>query len=1425
MPDQTDPDVQSIYDELNKRGVFTSDSDAQAIGHELRARGVVSDATQGGLIKPAPSQASISKPFSPTSGNTLPPPSQAQLQKQFASSKASNAPITTQTLPMQGKPSGKATPMASPEATAAFQKQYQDQLAGNAFYTKSQLDALPNDFLGTLKRTLSGMVTPENMLIGGAMAAAPALGPVGVAAERAAGVYFGAQGVAQGIQTGQKYGVGAGLGAALPFILPAALGKAGEMVRGKGLPAPEGQSAPAAVPQTRPIVPAEQGTSRPPFVGTPTAETAPPVPEFQPTHTIDDVPVVKVAGTKKNTYVDEQSKLVIPTKAKPAIPMPAQSIPVPPPIEPVLNEAAATAKAPDTTAPPQAPPASPQQTDGSPAARPTGEPLPPESAAAIERIKAGLAAKQTPAPATPSLPSVGDTIDAEVGFHGGRRGGVVTRLQKDPTTGDMVPIIKTASGGEEPLAEWHVSGRVVTPATVETSPQTPASTPASGLGDLGKMASGISDNMHAALWEKIQSGDTIEAGKPSGMLQAAAKIRSAGGLQTPEDAKSFATAWGTEVSGKTGDEFQQSARSVASRFVPAVETPTVAKTAPVTGEPTNVQPETVGRDNEVTQRGTADTVAHGETATAAGKPAEMGAETDRGTQSAAKTSEATKAETPEAKSTGIAQRVHDTRTPGEILPGQGASPEQMINRGRELIKNGVDPEAHMQMMESRGKAFSGDDIAILRAEHERLSKLTDRASDASHAAPLDMKLRNAYQDAKQAETDWAKRIKPFSTEAHKIFVAHQGETDTDTGSFTSIQRAFEDRAGRSMTKAEESQAATHADKVKGLETNVSDLQAKLDAAMKQAAEVKTAPKMRTETNKSNKISLPSDPAELRKALAEMRAKGGLFNSGKGIIEVKPGAKTGAVNFGSKPEFIPEVARAIWSHAKENYIDKGVDFDTTVNGVAADLGLSHEEVKTVFAQNKTIRDVTDDMYRAMSARRSAVNQAKMWIDSSNKSPAAKTWQTVTNLPRGIAVFGHGSVGMVTHAGPNMFRPSAWSTYWPGVINQFKYWDPLHPINGGITHEQAMLRLEKDPNFTTWERNGLKINPNKIYDNYQVYGKYIGAAGRAGNRGFDALKTFRLEYAKKLWEGLPESDKQLPGMQALVAEWVNHASGVGSLDHGKMASIANEVLFAGSLEASRWARVLGDPAKTITTGVKSIASKAGVAQAPSPAEVAIAKFRIRQAVGLAAVYAGALGANNGLLVSTNQKDRINFLHPTQSDWLRFKWNGKTFDPTGNLNGPIRFLAQLLAEANPNRTPAVWEHGEKRSELMTQTTGQYIRGKLAPQYGIMADVATGADAIQRPLPWSKEKGKPSTPKYTLSEYGLKHAPLPMAGAAEAVYEAFREKGATDKEANTWVNNLTTFGKNMAVEMTGVRLGKPSKPFIPASRGSGVDYKPIKF
>lgn len=65
--------------------------------------------------------------------------------------------------------------------------------------------------------------------------------------------------------------------------------------------------------------------------------------------------------------------------------------------------------------------------------------------------------------AQPAIPGVGDTIEYETGFPPKTLQHEVVRIQKDPVTGQDVPIVRLGNGNEWPVPEWYDNGRVVAP--------------------------------------------------------------------------------------------------------------------------------------------------------------------------------------------------------------------------------------------------------------------------------------------------------------------------------------------------------------------------------------------------------------------------------------------------------------------------------------------------------------------------------------------------------------------------------------------------------------------------------------------------------------------------------------------------------------------------------------------------------------------------------------------------------------------------------------------------------------------------------------------------------------------------------------------------------------------------------------------------
>lgn len=76
--------------------------------------------------------------------------------------------------------------------------------------------------------------------------------------------------------------------------------------------------------------------------------------------------------------------------------------------------------------------------------------------------------------------------------------------------------------------------RVVDPA-VNTAPAS-----GTGLGELGQMGKGITDNMYGMLWDKLKKGDTTELGKPSNFLISAKAELDAGKIKSADDLRAYA---------------------------------------------------------------------------------------------------------------------------------------------------------------------------------------------------------------------------------------------------------------------------------------------------------------------------------------------------------------------------------------------------------------------------------------------------------------------------------------------------------------------------------------------------------------------------------------------------------------------------------------------------------------------------------------------------------------------------------------------------------------------------------------------------------------------------------------------------------------------------------------------------------------------
>ena len=501
------------------------------------------------------------------------------------------------------------------------------------------------------------------------------------------------------------------------------------------------------------------------------------------------------------------------------------------------------------------------------------------------------------------------------------------------------------------------------------------------------------------------------------------------------------------------------------------------------------------------------------------------------------------------------------------------------------------------------------------------------------------------------------------------------------------------------------------------------------------------------------------------------------------------------------KFTMSEVKGIWNYAKEEYINKGKTYEQMLSGVSIDLGLSMAQVREAITQPKQARAISDEMYRAMNKRRGVITRAEYYIKSSKDSKIGKFIKGVPNFFFAAKTFGHGTVGAITHAGMNIFQPSRYKYYFPFFINQFKY-----AFGDTAKYEQAMEDLKNDPDFTFWEMAGLAVNPKEKYDDYQgdfaskaaktKIGKFFIRAGVAGDRGFNALKGYRLELAKSFYDNLSESVKADPNTAKEIARLVNHATGSSEVT---MPKWTGTVFFAPKLEASRWQGLIGDPAKAIKTFTNW--NKASLS------EKASANLVARNAGEKLAMYIGLLALNAGVLAAIDSDDEINFTDPSKSDFLKFKIAGRPVDPTGGMTATMRFIHSILSVPFGERKRKDYKSPQ---EKVYSSVGTQLRYKLSPFASTAMDLITQQDAIQRqlgflPFPWVKQKPKKGEKPFTFTEYMVQQqTPIPFAEGWHELHSSMKAKGMHEAQIDDILKAIAVGGVS---GFTGVKVNQPVK------------------
>lgn len=778
---------------------------------------------------------------------------------------------------------------------------------------------------------------------------------------------------------------------------------------------------------------------------------------------------------------------------------------------------------------------------------------------------------------------------------------------------------------------------------------------------------------------------------------------------------------------------------------------------------------------------------------------------------------------------GIAARVSDARAEhgaiDPIEPGKGVGAEASVEHGRELLKQGSDPQAALDEF-IKDKKISADQVALVRAHGETLNKA---AYDAEMKFGTDSP---EYKAAAKADSDWLKAIKPMQTEWHKIGQAQQGQTEMDTGTFHGVSRAFKESTGREFTEKEAVTAKQKVAKVQEATGEVQEAQKKFVEGAKAAAE---GEEQAQAGKKPSKLSQRADEARARISERLLKATGAGFVEGeesgllskenlndlaivgadyiaKGAKEIGAWSEKMVKEFGDKikphldaifpkameehqadkvapvmahipgEKWTPEQAKALWQHAKEKYIDQGItDPHDIRSNLATDFGLDSDEIHKGLASAKGMREITDDLYAKQAAQRRVVNEAKRWVNDAKYPGYEKIFRAIPESFFNLYTFGHGTVWTVTHTGNQYFLPKATGRLFRELGRSFRL---MGVFDGGAYHERMMNDLIRDPNFIKAKRAGLENDPYIQRDEYQNPGvvKMFKQIGLMGNRGFDGMKLFRQFRFNQEWNSLPDSLKNTDSAKG-IAEMINTAT--GAVPGKAPGGVARTIFFAPRLEMSRWKFMFTDPALNANTVAKGLLSKGSV----TPEAYHAAQRNLRQKMILAGVYFGALAINQGLLEATNSDQDVNFTDFKKSDWLDFKAAGKNIGVVSTMRRTVQFLFELGDAFWGHRTQLQKAEGTRAEQAGTIAL-KYIRGKLSPFASVATDILTQSDFIGKPLPFSSDKATPMAQRmgegkpYTYAEYGTTHLlPIPV---AEAARELWKQQGMDDEEIDKYLRAI---------------------------------------
>ena len=564
-------------------------------------------------------------------------------------------------------------------------------------------------------------------------------------------------------------------------------------------------------------------------------------------------------------------------------------------------------------------------------------------------------------------------------------------------------------------------------------------------------------------------------------------------------------------------------------------------------------------------------------------------------------------------------------------------------------------------------------------------------------------------------------------------------------------------------------------------TEAEVVQKKLDALNKAIVEKKAALASGDIDPKAREAA-PVHP-DLQKSMDERDALNEQLAGARN--EARKQARDAAAKYDYSPAGIRDKIKQHWDAGEH-------DPATIFSKISLDSGMDVNEIYDRLTQSKSLKGVTDEMFKAMADSRDRKNAVQSFIQEQQVPGWTALAQTLPMAHFRLAVAGHSLVFGITHAGNLALNPSAWRYYWPNFFRQSKLM-----FDRGY-HERMMGMLENDPLYEKAAGMGLDIRTHQTRDDILSAwaAKSTEKFGLKLGNGADALKLMRMEAFKAEWAKLPESMQNDNEFAENFVASINAATGSAQINAPAAVRLAT---FALKLKAAQWKWAVKDPLsafgtvlrETVAKGYEKAGAEIPRAYQVSEAQHYMARRELIQKGFTLAGFAGLLAANHGLLSAFGSSQKINVTDPKQDDYLKFKGFGKQTTPVAPIIAIYKLIGNLGHINFGTRT-----NYEKRDNRFTESVkyaGQYARGQLSPAMGVATDLVTKSDLFGRPMPFSDEKvpaniRKQGQGKYTWGEYLATH--FTMLPVEEALREGFKANGADETTANHWVNTIVNAG-----------------------------------